>query len=106
MLIHEIKLQRIMVIFHCSCCLFFCVPLMIVSLTYTDGSMHSVDFSDLLEKSPYTILYFYPKDNTSGCTIQAQEFTQLISVFATHEVQVIGVSKDSHTSHCGFIEKH
>lgn len=51
---------------------------MIVSFTSTDGSMHSVDFSDLLQKKSYTILYFYPKDNTCGCTIEAQEFTDLV----------------------------
>jgi len=79
---------------------------MIVSLTQTDGSMHSVDFSDLLQKKSYTVLYFYPKDNTSGCTIEAQQFTQLAEAFDAYGVQIVGVSKDSHKSHCWFIEKH
>lgn len=79
---------------------------MLVSLTKIDGSMHSVDFSDLIGKSPYTILYFYPKDSTSGCTLQAQEFTQIVQEFDAHKVQIIGVSKDSNKSHCSFIEKY
>lgn len=79
---------------------------MIISLTHTDGSMRSVDFFDLLQEKPYTILYFYPKDSTSWCTLEAQEFTQRIQEFAFHKVQVIGVSKDSHKSHCSFIEKY
>ncbi len=79
---------------------------MTVSLTHTNGSMHSVDFSDLLQKKSYTILYFYPKDSTSGCTIEAQEFTQLIQEFDVHKVQIVGVSKDAHKSHCSFIEKY
>lgn len=79
---------------------------MTVTITYVDGSMHSVDFSVLLQKKSYTIVYFYPKDNTSGCTLEAQEFTNLVPVFADYDIQVIGVSKDSHKSHCTFIEKY
>jgi len=79
---------------------------MIVSLTQIDGSMCSIDFSDLLQKKLYTIVYFYPKDNTSGCTLEAQEFTGLMSDFDTHRVQIVGVSKDAHISHCSFIEKY
>lgn len=78
---------------------------MIVWLTLPDRSEKSVDFSAILSQKPYTVLYFYPKDNTSWCTVEAKEFTQLLSEFSRYDVQVIWVSKDSHKSHCGFIEK-
>lgn len=54
----------------------------------------------------WTVLYFYPKDNTSGCTIEAKEFTELIDEFGKHDVQVIGVSRDSQKRHRNFREKH
>jgi thioredoxin-dependent peroxiredoxin len=51
------------------------------------------------------VLYFYPKDDTPGCTIEANEFTQLAGEFAAHDTVVIGVSKDSCASHVDFINK-
>ncbi len=51
------------------------------------------------------ILYFYPKDDTPGCTIQANQFTQLATDFAARDTVVIGVSKDSCASHQAFIDK-
>ncbi|MCX7089756.1 MAG: peroxiredoxin [Methylococcales bacterium] len=51
------------------------------------------------------VLYFYPKDDTPGCTIEANEFTQLANEFAAHDTVVIGVSKDSCDSHIDFIKK-
>lgn len=55
--------------------------------------------SFILAKSPKTLLYFYPKDNTPGCTLEAQDFTRLKSDFAKLGIQIIGVSKDSEASH-------
>lgn len=52
------------------------------------------------------VLYFYPKDNTSGCTRQANEFTAEIEAFAKADTVVVGVSKDSVKSHDNFIAKH
>ncbi len=52
------------------------------------------------------ILYFYPKDNTPGCTIQAQEFAKLHSEFEKLDTLVIGVSKDSDQSHDKFKQKY
>jgi len=52
------------------------------------------------------VLYFYPKDDTTGCTIEANQFTSLISEFAALDTVVIGVSKDSCQSHQAFIEKY
>jgi len=51
------------------------------------------------------VLYFYPKDDTPGCTIEANQFTELASEFAKVDAVVIGVSKDSCESHQAFIDK-
>ncbi len=52
-----------------------------------------------------TVLYFYPKDDTPGCTIEGQEFTKLNDAFAEAGVTVYGVSPDSLKKHQRFIEK-
>ena len=49
------------------------------------------------------VLYFYPKDDTPGCTIEANQFTALVDQFAAQDTVVIGVSKDSCASHQQFI---
>ena len=54
----------------------------------------------------WTVLYFYPKDNTPGCTTEAKEFSGLIDEFEKLGFQVIGVSRDSPESHSRFKEKH
>ncbi|UCH38259.1 MAG: thioredoxin-dependent thiol peroxidase [Candidatus Bathyarchaeota archaeon] len=52
------------------------------------------------------VLYFYPKDGTSGCTKEAQDFRDLIDEFTHENTIIIGVSKDSVNSHQKFKEKH
>lgn len=52
-----------------------------------------------------TVLYFYPKDNTPGCTLEGQEFRDLHAKFKRAEVTVYGISRDSLRSHEGFCEK-
>ena len=52
------------------------------------------------------VLYFYPKDDTPGCTIEANEFTSLIKDFADADTVVLGVSKDSCEKHRKFINKY
>ena len=52
------------------------------------------------------ILYFYSKDNTSGCTRQAQAFAALYDEFRAIGAEVIGISRDSAASHAKFAEKH
>lgn len=52
------------------------------------------------------VLYFYPKDDTPGCTIEARQFTELAAEFASLDTAVIGVSKDSCESHQAFIDKY
>ncbi len=52
------------------------------------------------------VLYFYPKDNTSGCTRQAQAYAALNDAFSAKGAVVVGVSKDSAASHQKFAEKY
>ena len=65
--------------------------------------------SKLLElkkiKSKYKVLYFYPKDNTPGCTIETKDFNSLLSQFKKLDCEVVGISKDSIESHEKFRDK-
>ena len=54
----------------------------------------------------WLILYFYPKDNTPGCTTEAKDFTEYAAQFQELGADIIGVSPDSEKSHCKFIDKH
>ena len=63
-----------------------------------------VQLADYLGKKN-VVLYFYPKDDTPGCTIEANDFTKLADEFAAQDTVVIGVSKDSCESHQAFIDK-
>lgn len=67
-----------------------------------DGVMHTL--SEYVGKK--VILYFYPKDNTSGCTKQACGFSERYPQFLEKDAVVLGVSKDSVTSHKRFQEKY
>lgn len=71
------------------------------SLTDQDGKL--VTLSDYLGKK--VVLFFYPKDNTPGCTAQACSFSDGINDFKDLDVQVIGISKDKHKSHQNFASK-
>jgi len=68
-------------------------------------SVRTEYFLSLLSSSPYTVLYFYPKDDTPGCSVEAQEFSLLYQDFLSKNVAVFGVSKDGEQSHCRFVEK-
>ena len=57
-------------------------------------------------RGKWVVLYFYPKDNTPGCTIEAVDFTALKAEFERLGATIIGVSPDSERSHQGFTEKH
>ncbi len=57
-------------------------------------------------KGKIVVLYFYPKDDTSGCTQEAKDFTGLAKEFAKAGVEVVGVSPDSAASHAKFRKKH
>jgi peroxiredoxin len=52
------------------------------------------------------VLYFYPKDNTTGCTIEAVEFTDLMDEFEANDTVILGVSKDNCVSHAAFRDQH
>lgn len=67
-----------------------------------DGEM--IKLSDFRGKK--VILYFYPKDNTSGCTKQACAFAENYSAFQERGAVVIGISKDSVKSHKNFVTKY
>jgi len=67
-----------------------------------DGN--TITLADFIGKK-HVILYFYPKDDTPGCTIEANQFTALASEFAAMDTVVLGVSKDSCESHQSFIDK-
>ena len=70
----------------------------------TNQSGETIRLSDFAGNS-LIVLYFYPKDDTPGCTIEANQFTTLVEAFSTHEARVFGVSKDSEASHQQFIDK-
>jgi peroxiredoxin Q/BCP len=61
---------------------------------------------DLAAPGGQLVLYFYPKDDTSGCTREAQDFTALADEFAAAGTKVVGVSRDSLKSHDKFIAKY
>ena len=72
--------------------------------TLPDQSGSHVSLSDFLGKK--VVLYFYPKDNTPGCTRQACAFGESYEAFQTKNTVVIGISKDSTASHLRFAEKY
>jgi len=73
----------------------FCLP---------DPGGKQVCLKDFLGK--WVVLYFYPKDNTPGCTLEAMQFSAALEKFAELGAKVIGVSQDSPESHVKFIDRH
>ena len=69
-----------------------------------DAEGGSVALQEL--RGQWVVLYFYPKDNTSGCTTEALEFTTLLPEFEALGAAVLGVSRDSAASHRKFTDKH
>lgn len=63
-----------------------------------NGSRDST-LRDMLSSSPKTLLYFYPKDNTPGCTMEAQDFTRAKAEFSNAGIKIMGVSLDDEKSH-------
>ena len=62
--------------------------------------------TDLAAPGKPLVLYFYPKDDTSGCTREAQDFTALASDFARAGARIVGVSRDAMNKHEKFIAKY
>lgn len=71
------------------------------TLPSSDGS--NVTLSELRGRN--VVLYFYPKDSTPGCTMEARDFTKLAQDFENFNTIVFGISTDSIKSHCSFIDK-
>ncbi|MCB5191655.1 peroxiredoxin [Methylobacillus arboreus] len=69
-----------------------------------DADMENISLSALRDRN--VVLYFYPKDNTPSCTLQAIEFSDLEDEFKRHETIVIGISRDDCISHASFRDKH
>ena len=75
-------------------------PSFIVSAT----SLGKYSLRDSIGK--YVVLYFYPKDDTPGCTIETNDFNKLLSKFKKLDCEIYGISKDSIKSHDKFREKY
>lgn len=75
----------------------------IPAVTVTTANDETLALGDLAGP---LVVYFYPKDDTSGCTREAQDFGALAGNFAGAGVRVIGISKDSPAKHRKFAEKH
>ncbi|MGB3377947.1 MAG: peroxiredoxin [Allopontixanthobacter sediminis] len=73
-----------------------------IGLETTDGG--TVGISDFAGQK--VVLFFYPKDNTPGCTSQTKDFSALKDQFAASNTAVLGISKDSAKKHLNFIAKH
>ena len=72
-----------------------------IDVTASDGAV-----VNLASPSAPLVLYFYPKDDTSGCTKEAQDFTELAGDFARAGAKVVGVSRDPMKKHDKFIAKY
>lgn len=70
-----------------------------------DADMNIVDLDSYRGRN-HIVLYFYPKDDTPGCTTEAVEFTNLAEDFADADTIVLGVSRDDCVSHAAFRDKH
>lgn len=70
-----------------------------------DQKEQEIWFNTLISASPYTLLYFYPKDNTPGCFLEARDFSNLLPELQKFGIQIVGVSRDSLKSHCAFMQK-
>ena len=80
------------------------VGMKVPSFTLEDSCGCKVSLSDFLGKK--VVLYFYSKDNTSGCTKQALAFQQLKGDIEENNAVIVGISKDSSSTHKKFAEKH
>lgn len=69
-----------------------------------DADMELLKLSKLRGKT--VVLYFYPKDDTPGCTLEAIEFSDLEDEFIKHNTLILGVSRDDCISHADFRDKH
>ena len=64
------------------------------------------DQFDLKKIKENVVIYFYPKDDTPGCTLETKDFSKLYKEFKKNKTEVVGISKDSMTSHLKFKKKY
>jgi peroxiredoxin Q/BCP len=72
---------------------------------FTASMTGGADFNLIAQRGKNLVLYFYPKDNTPGCTAEAINFRDLYSRFQAANTEIVGVSRDSMRSHEGFKTK-
>ncbi len=75
------------------------------NFTLPDQNGEKIDFYDILKRKP-VVLFFYPKDNTPGCTAEACAFRDSYEVFRDAGAEVLGISSDGEKSHLAFAQKH
>ena len=73
---------------------------------FTLTSTNNTDYSLKKSSGKYVVIYFYPKDDTPGCTIEANDFNKLLPQFKKLNCEVFGISKDNLKSHDKFKEKY
>ena len=73
--------------------------------TAEETNGETVSLEELLADGKRVVLYFYPRDSTPGCTVQACDFRDNMSTLTGNDVVVLGASKDSQKSHAKFIDK-
>ena len=76
------------------------------ALNFTLPSTNKVDYSLKNSLGKYVVLYFYPKDDTPGCTIETNDFNKMHSKFKKIDCEIYGISKDNLKSHDKFREKY
>ena len=74
--------------------------------TTLDSNGTSISLSDIISKGSEVILYFYPKDNTPGCTTEGENFRDFYPQFKKLNTEIYGVSRESIKSHENFIDKY
>ena len=75
------------------------------AFTLPDADMQSISLSDFKGRK-HVVLYFYPRDGTPGCTMQAVDFSDHEEQFNKHDCVVLGVSRDDCLTHASFRDKH
>lgn len=77
-----------------------------ITLVSPNGTIQSSTLQNILAMKKYTVLYFYPKDDTSGCTLEAKTFSEHKDRFDALDCSIIGVSRDNDISHTKFCNKY
>ena len=76
------------------------------AFNFTLPSTNQNDYSLKNSIDKYVVLYFYPKDDTPGCTIEANDFNKLFAKFKKLDCEIYGISKDGLKSHAKFRDKY